>query len=154
MEQILKVWIEKEGYSIDKNISFDIKPHIKASVEKVNKPYETIKLTLERVISLKEYQGGFIGKYRKDLTDLAIHFLQEYAIENGLEFVVDPKKEHTAVTEAKKMGLPIIAIMNTDCNLKQVEYPIIANDASISSISFFLSKIKEAYNNGASGVKE
>ena len=68
--------------------------------------------------------------------------------------MVDPKKEHTAVTEAKKMGLPIIAIMNTDCNLKQVEYPIIANDASISSISFFLSKIKEAYNNGASGVKE
>jgi len=67
-------------------------------------------------------------------------------------FVVDPKKEHIAVTEAKKMKLPIIALLNTDCNLKQVEFPIVANDASVSSITFFLSKIKEAYTNGSSGT--
>jgi len=67
-------------------------------------------------------------------------------------FVIDPKKEQIAVTEAKKMNLPIIALLNTDCNLKQVQYPIIANDASVSSITFFLSKIKEAYNNGLNGI--
>lgn len=67
-------------------------------------------------------------------------------------FVIDPKKEHIAVTEAKKMNLPVIAVLNTDCNLKQVDYPIVANDASISSITFFLSKIKEAYTNGSSGI--
>jgi len=67
-------------------------------------------------------------------------------------FVVDPKKEHIAVTEARKMGLPVIALLNTDCNLKQIEYPIVANDASVSSITFFLSKIKEAYDNGISGI--
>ena len=67
-------------------------------------------------------------------------------------FVVDPKKEHIAVTEARKMNLPVIALLNTDCNLKQIQYPIIANDASVSSITFFLSKIKEAYTNGAKGT--
>jgi len=67
-------------------------------------------------------------------------------------FVVDPKKEHIAVTEARKMNLPVIALLNTDCNLKQIQYPIVANDASISSITFFLTKIKEAYTNGANGT--
>jgi small subunit ribosomal protein S2 len=67
-------------------------------------------------------------------------------------FVIDPKKEHIAVTEARKMNLPIIAVSNTDCNLKQIEYPIVANDASVSSITFFLNKIKEAYTKGASGI--
>jgi small subunit ribosomal protein S2 len=67
-------------------------------------------------------------------------------------FVVDPKKEHIAVTEARKMNLPVIALLNTDCNLKQIQFPIVANDASVSSITFFLEKIKEAYTKGASGI--
>jgi len=67
-------------------------------------------------------------------------------------FVIDPKKEHIAVTEARKMNLPVIAVLNTDCNLKQVDYPIVANDASVSSITFFLNKIKESYTKGASGI--
>jgi ribosomal protein S2 len=49
------------------------------------------------------------------------------------------------------MNLPVIALMNTDCNVKQVEYPIIANDASVSCISFFVRSIKEAYAKGMSG---
>lgn len=67
-------------------------------------------------------------------------------------FVVDPKKEQMAVVEAKKMNLPVIALLNTDCNLKQVTNPIIANDASVSSISFFLSKVKEAFVEGGKGT--
>ena len=67
-------------------------------------------------------------------------------------FVIDPKKEHIAVSEAKKMNLTVVALSNTDCNIKQIKHPIVGNDASISSISFFLSKIKEAYTKGANGV--
>ena len=47
--------------------------------------------------------------------------------------------------EAKKMNIPVIALLNTDCNLKQVNHPVVANDASVSSISLFLKYIKEAY---------
>jgi ribosomal protein S2 len=50
------------------------------------------------------------------------------------------------------MKLPIIALLNTDCNLKQIQYPIVANDASVSSVTFFLEKIKDAYTKGASGT--
>ena len=52
------------------------------------------------------------------------------------------------------MNLPVISLMNTDCNVKHSQFPIIANDASISSITFFLSQIKSAYNKGNTGDKK
>ncbi len=63
-------------------------------------------------------------------------------------FVIDPKKENIAVSEAKKVGIPVIALANTDCNIKEIDYPIVANDASVSSISFFVSEIVKAYKAG------
>ena len=60
-------------------------------------------------------------------------------------FVVDSKREAIAVTEARKSGLPTIAILNTDCNLKEVDYPIVANDATVISVSYILNLVKEAY---------
>ena len=63
-------------------------------------------------------------------------------------FVIDPKKEFIAVAEAKKAGIPVIAVANTDCNIKLVDYPIVANDASVSSISFFVTEIVKAYKAG------
>ena len=59
-------------------------------------------------------------------------------------FVVDPKKEHIAVTEALKSGIPVVAIANTDCNLKAVNFPIIANDGSRGSIEYIVNTLKEA----------
>ena len=69
-------------------------------------------------------------------------------------FVIDSKKEHLAVTEAIKMKIPVIAVLNTDCNTKKINCPIIANDASVSSISFFVSTIKEAYEKGTAGKRD
>lgn len=69
-------------------------------------------------------------------------------------FVIDPKKEHIAVTEAHKMNIPVIGLLNTDNNLKQVEYPIVANDASVSSISYFVFKLKETYAKSVNGDKK
>ncbi len=63
-------------------------------------------------------------------------------------FIVDSKREHIALAEAKAQGIPVIAIANTDTNIKGVDYPIVANDGSLSSISFFLEKIKSAYESG------
>ena len=63
-------------------------------------------------------------------------------------FVIDPKKEFIAVAEAKKAGIPVVALANTDCNIKLVDYPIVANDSSVSSISFFVNEIVKAYKAG------
>ena len=126
--------------------------------------FPEIKKRIIKLLDLRDQkEKGGLDKYTKkerllidkEMEDMTRNFQGLTGITKTPDavFVIDPKKEHIAVTEARKMGLPIIAVLNTDCNLKQVEYPIVANDASISSITFFLSKIKEAYNNGASGTQ-
>lgn len=60
-------------------------------------------------------------------------------------FVVDTKREHIAVAEAKKRSIPIIALMNSDCDGADATYPILANDGTVASISFFVKEIAEAY---------
>lgn len=67
-------------------------------------------------------------------------------------FIIDPKKEQTAVREARHLGVPIIALAGSDCDLKEVEYPIPANDSSRSSIHFFTKQIADAYKKGHGGA--
>jgi len=125
--------------------------------------FPEIKKRIIRLLDLRDQkEKGGLDKYtkkerlliNKEMEDMTRNFQGLVGITKTPDaiFVVDPKKEHIAVTEARKMNLPVIALANTDCNLKQIEYPIVANDASISSITFFLSKIKEAYDNGLTGV--
>ena len=59
--------------------------------------------------------------------------------------VVDSKKEIIAVTEALKMKIPVVALCGTDTNISDLNYPIVANDASVSSITFFVNEIAKAY---------
>ncbi|KKS87857.1 MAG: 30S ribosomal protein S2 [Parcubacteria group bacterium GW2011_GWC1_43_11b] len=63
-------------------------------------------------------------------------------------FVVDAKKEEIAVAEAKVAKVPVIAIANSDCNITNLEYPLVGNDASGTSIAFFLQQIVLAYKEG------
>ena len=60
--------------------------------------------------------------------------------------IVDSKKEHIAVKEARKVGIPVIAIGNTDCSIRDITYPIVANDSSASSIKTILGILKDAFN--------
>ncbi len=62
--------------------------------------------------------------------------------------VVDCDKENIAVTEAKKMQIPVIAIANTDCDITKVDYPIVMNDTSKASISLVLSTLAESFASG------
>jgi small subunit ribosomal protein S2 len=63
-------------------------------------------------------------------------------------FVVDTKKEKIAVTEARKMGIPVIALVNTDCDLRDSDFPIPGNDASVASIRFIASELVSALRVG------
>ena len=60
-------------------------------------------------------------------------------------FIVDPKKEVNAVLEANRLGVPIIAIANTDCDISTIKYPIVANDSSRASIEFMVKHLTDAY---------
>lgn len=63
-------------------------------------------------------------------------------------FVVDSKEEAIAVTEAHQMNIPVISLSNSDCNLKELDFPIPANDSARASIAYFVGKIAEAYKEG------
>jgi len=127
--------------------------------------FPEIKKRIVKLLDLRDQkEKGGLDKYTKkerllidrEMEDMTKNFQGLTGITRTPDavFVVDPKKEHIAVTEAHKMNLPVIALMNTDCNVKKTEFPIIANDASVSSISFFLTQIKSAYNKGIVGEKK
>ena len=69
-------------------------------------------------------------------------------------FVVDIGKENIAIQEARKLKIPIIGIVDTDCNPELVDYPIPGNDDSIKSVRFLLNEIVESYNSGADSFQE
>jgi small subunit ribosomal protein S2 len=66
----------------------------------------------------------------------------------GAIFVVDPKKERIAVKEARKIGIPSIGIVDTNCNPEEVDYVVPGNDDAIRAIHLFSSKIADAVIEG------
>ena len=62
--------------------------------------------------------------------------------------VVDTKHEKHAVKEAREAGIPIIAIMSSDCDLEEATYPVVANDASRATVSLLLDELVRAYEQG------
>lgn len=90
-------------------------------------------LEIEReIIRLKNYLGGLV-----DMENLPAAVL-----------VVDSKKEKNAVKEANDTKVPVVGILNTDCDPKTSDYPIPANDNSRTSIEFLLSELIGAYKEG------
>jgi small subunit ribosomal protein S2 len=68
-------------------------------------------------------------------------------------FIIDARSEHIAATEAKKSGIPMIAVVNSDSNIKSIDFPVVANDSGIPSIKFFSLAILNAYRSGQSSQK-
>ena len=62
--------------------------------------------------------------------------------------IVDPREEHIAVMEAKKMKVETVALLNSDCNASEIVYPILANDSALLSVRYFLEALRDAYLEG------
>jgi len=93
-------------------------------------------LKLEKEISrLNRQMGGF-----KEMTNLPAAL-----------FIVDPPKERIALAEAKRVGIPVVAIADTSCNPDEIDYPIPANDDAIRAIRLICDKIAEAVIEGTGG---
>jgi small subunit ribosomal protein S2 len=110
----------------------------------------------EKLISDRE--KGELSKYTKRermLIDKEIASLEKmfYGIVSlkkmpDVIFLIDPRREKNAVKEATDMNIPVIALAGSDCNITEVKYPIVGNDASKASIGFFLDEIVKAYQTG------
>jgi len=121
--------------------------------------FKEIRSRVEKLLDLTaKREKGELAKYTKKerlLIDREIEKLDRFF--SGLIpmkempkalFVVDSKHENIAVTEARKSGVPVVALMGSDCDFKTADYPIPGNDAAIASIAFFVDKIVWAYKEG------
>ncbi|MFY9568124.1 MAG: 30S ribosomal protein S2 [Acetivibrionales bacterium] len=88
---------------------------------------EVIKLRAE-MEKLEKYLGGI-----KDMRKLP-----------GAMFVVDPRKERNAILEARKLGIPVVAIVDTNCDPDEVDYVIPGNDDAIRAVRLIASKMADA----------
>lgn len=95
---------------------------------------EVVKLRLE-IEKLEKFLGGV-----KDMKELP-----------GALFVVDPKKEKIAVAEAKKLDIPVVAIVDTNCDPEQVDYVIPGNDDAIRAVKLVCGTIANAIIEGREG---
>ena len=76
---------------------------------------------------------------------------------NGLPaalFVIDPRKERIAVAEARKMGIPIVAIVDTNCDPDEIDYVIPGNDDAIRAVRLLTGKMAEAVLEGKEGFQD
>ncbi|MFA6274784.1 MAG: 30S ribosomal protein S2 [Candidatus Paceibacterota bacterium] len=127
--------------------------------------FKEIKKRVERMEDLREknekgelsiYTKKERGVIAKELRDLERYFDGIVGLNKfpGAVFVIDANYEEIAVAEAKKIKIPVISLCNSDCNISQIEYPIVANDSAISSISYFTKQIVEAYKKGLATAPE
>lgn len=122
--------------------------------------WNEIKKRVERLADLLEKTAA--GTLAKQHTKLELVYLdrEKKRLEERLDgittltkrpdalLVVDTKREKHAVKEANDAGIPIIAIMSSDCDLRDAAYPIIANDASRETVRIILADLVKAFRKG------
>ena len=69
----------------------------------------------------------------------------------GALFVVDPRKERIAILEARKLGIPVVAIIDTNCDPDEIDYPIPGNDDAIRAVKLITAKMGDAILEGRQG---
>ena len=124
--------------------------------------FKTIKKSIARLNSLNKMQedGTFdllpkkeVAAKQKEIFDLERSYGGIKTMEKlpDAVFIVDPKKEHIAVLEAKKLGIPVIAIVDTNCDPDDADYVIPGNDDAIRAIKLISSVIADAVIEGKQG---
>ena len=97
---------------------------------------------------------------KKEILELQRELAKKNKILSGIKnmsglpdalFIIDPKRESIAVQEAQKLGIPIFAVVDTNCNPDEIDYPIPGNDDAIRAIALFLEVMAKAIIEGQSG---
>ncbi len=124
--------------------------------------FKTIRTRIDRLNELDDMEtnGAFDVLPKKEVIKLR---LEREKLEKNLGgiremknlpaalFVVDPRKEHIAIAEARNLGIPVIAIVDTNCDPDEADYVIPGNDDAIRAVKLFASKIADAVLEGRQG---
>ena len=124
--------------------------------------FKTIKKRIDRLKLLRtmENDGTFSVLPKKEVSKLngEMDKLEKYLggikdikKQPGAMFVVDPKKERIAILEAKRLGIPVVAIVDTNCDPDEVDYVIPGNDDAIRAVKLIAAKMADAIIEGRQG---
>ena len=124
--------------------------------------FKTMRTRVDRLIQLRKMQedGTFDMLPKKEVIKLTseINKLEKFlgGVENmkklpGAIFVVDPRKEHNAIAEARKLKIPVVAIVDTNCDPDEVDYVIPGNDDAIRAIKLISQTMANAVLEGRQG---
>ena len=117
--------------------------------------FKTIQKRIDRLNELQkmEDEGVFDVLPKKEVIKLKLEMeklqknlggIREMKRLPGAVFVVDPRKERIAILEAKKLGIPIVAIVDTNCDPDEVDYVIPGNDDAIRAVKLIAAKMADA----------
>ncbi len=124
--------------------------------------FKTIRRRIERLAQLRkmEEDGTFELLPKKEVIKLKLEIERLEKFMGGIKnmsrtpaamFVVDPRKEKIAVVEAKKLGIPVVAIVDTNCDPDEVDYVIPGNDDAIRAVKLIASTMADAIIEGRQG---
>jgi small subunit ribosomal protein S2 len=117
--------------------------------------FQTIQQRIRRLQELKirQERGDFEQLQKKEALKLTEEMERLQSRLGGIEqmrrppgalFIVDTRKEHIAVAEARRLGIPIVALVDTNCNPEEVDFPIPANDDAIRAIKLLAGRVADA----------
>ena len=126
--------------------------------------FNTITLRIKRLNQLRKMQedGTFDLLPKKEVIKLKLEIekLEKFmgGIQNmkklpGALFIVDPRKERIAVSEAKKLNIPIVAIVDTNCDPDEIDYVIPGNDDAIRAVKLIAATMADAVLEGKQGMQ-
>jgi small subunit ribosomal protein S2 len=121
--------------------------------------FSEIKKRIAKLADLtSQKEKGELAKYTKKerlLIDREIEYLQDafsgLSTMTGIPkalFVIDSKRENIGVSEAQQLNVPVISLSSSDCNIRDIDYPIPGNDAAKASITHFVEEIVSAIQEG------
>jgi small subunit ribosomal protein S2 len=124
--------------------------------------FATIQARIDYLVRLEDQKarGDFARLPKKEALKLEEEILRLNRLVGGFKemtklpdaiFIVDPTKERIAIAEAKRVGIPVVAIVDTNCNPNEIDHPIPANDDAIRAIKLICSKIADAVIEGRTG---
>ncbi len=155
--QILFVGTKKEISSIIKDVALRVdQPYVSNRwIGGTLTNFGEIQKRVRRLEDLElQKEKGFLAKYTKKerlLIDRELEKLNErfggiinMKSKPALVFIVDPQNEVSALKEALIENIPVVGLCNSDCDISNIQYPIVANDSSIKSVKFFVGEIVES----------
>ncbi len=127
--------------------------------------FVTIQKSIERLKKLEGmFADGTINRYQKkeilvlqrelDKLNLTLGGIKDMDALPQLVFIIDPHREDIAVKECRKLGIPIVAVTDTNCDPDVIDYIIPGNDDAIRAIKLFVNAMAEACLEGAAQSKE